>query len=94
MPCIDELFDQLRGNLVFSNIDLWSRYHWIIIKEEHRPKISFRIRFGHYVFIIEPFWLTNAPKSFMNLMNSEFKKCLDHFFQVFLDDILIYSQNE
>ena len=27
-------------------------------------------------------------------MNSVFRNYLDHFFQVFLDDILIYSKNE
>ena len=30
----------------------------------------------------------------MNLMNSVFRKYLDRFVQVFLDDILIYSRNE
>jgi hypothetical protein len=30
----------------------------------------------------------------MSLMNSVFRKYLDHFLQVFLDDILIYSKNE
>ena len=30
----------------------------------------------------------------MSLMNSVFRNYLDHFVQVFLDDILIYSKNE
>jgi len=40
------------------------------------------------------FRLTNAPTYFMHLMNSVFMRELDMFVVVFIDDILVYSENE
>jgi hypothetical protein len=48
------------------------------------------MRFGHYEFIVLPFGLTNTLGVFMSLMNGVFYEYLDEFFQVFIDDILIY----
>ena len=40
------------------------------------------------------FGLTNAPASFMSLMNTIFKPYLDLFVIVFIDDILVYSKSK
>lgn len=40
------------------------------------------------------FGLTNAPSTFMQLMDSFFMEYLDNFFIVIIDDILIFSLSE
>jgi hypothetical protein len=94
LPRIEDLIDQLRGASVFLKIDLRSGYHQLRIRPSDIPKIAFITKYGLYEFMVKSFGLTNAPAYFMYLMKSVFMDYLDKFVVVFIDDILVYSQNE
>ena len=59
--------------------------------DEH--KTAFRTRYGQYESNVIPFGLVNAPATFKTMMNKVLRAFLDHGVVVYLDDIILYSEN-
>jgi hypothetical protein len=94
LPQIEDLFDQIKGAIVFSKIDLRPRYHQLRIQESDISKIVFHTWYGLYKYIVMSFRLMNALAYFMYLMNKMFMEYMDKFVVVFIDNILVYSKTE
>jgi len=75
---------------MFSKVDMIYGYHQVKIKDEDIHKITFRMIYKHYEFVVLPFGLTDTPTTFTCLISSVLNQYLDKFMVVFVDDFLVY----
>jgi hypothetical protein len=84
----------LRNAKIYSKIDLRAGYNNVRIKPGDEWKTAFCMLYGSFEYLVMPFSLTNAPATFQRFMNDIFVDMVDDFVVVYLDNILIYSENE
>ena len=68
-------------------------YHLVRIAESDEWKTVFWTRYGLFEWLVMPFGLSNGPAAFQRFMNDIFADMLDVCVVVYLDNILIYSDN-
>ncbi|WMV25678.1 hypothetical protein MTR67_019063, partial [Solanum verrucosum] len=91
----EQLKDLLDKGFISPSISPWGAPVLFIKKKDGSLRICIDYRQLNKVTIKnKSFGLTNAPATFMDLMNKVFKQYLDLFVIIFIDDILIYSRNE
>ena len=93
LPLISDLLDAPRKAQVYTKLDLAHAYHLVRIAEGDEWKTTFHTKYGSYEWKVMPFGLTNAPAAFQRFVNEIFSDMLDVCVIVYLDDILIYSEN-
>ncbi len=91
---IFETLNRLSRAKIFTKLDIIAAFNRLRIREKDEFLIAFRTRFELFEYLVMLFGLCNEPASFQNYINDTLCKYLDEFCTAYLDDILIYSDNE
>ncbi|CCO33944.1 hypothetical protein RSOLAG1IB_11464 [Rhizoctonia solani AG-1 IB] len=93
LPRPNELMSKLCGAKIFTKLDLRWGYNNVRVKEGDEWKTAFQTKYGLFETLVMPFGLSGAPGAFQAMMNKVFQDLLDVTVIIYLDDILIFSQN-
>lgn len=92
IPHIQDFSNALHGKNIFSKLDIVRAYFHIPVHKDHIQKTAVCTPFGLFEFPFLNFGLCGAAQTFQRFMNEilgDLKFCY-----VYLDDILIFSENE
>ena len=69
IPLINEILDRVVGVKIYTKLDLQNAYQRIRIRKGDEWKTAFRMRYGHFEYLVLPFGLANAPATFQAYIN-------------------------
>jgi len=93
LPLISDLLDLPHKARVYTKINLCYVYHLVYIANSDKWKTTFRTHYRSFKWFVMPFDLTNTSTVFQQFINDLFSDLLDICVMIYLDNILIYSNN-
>ena len=90
---LNDLLDAPRKAWVYSKTDLKNAYYLVYIAEGDEWKTAFCTQYSSFEWLVIPFGLLNAPAAFQCFINEVFVDLLNVYVVIYLDNILIYSDN-
>ena len=93
LSLITKILNRLSESKRFTKLDLRNIYHRIRIKRDDEWKTTFRTRYEHFEYQMMSFELANAFAIFQIYINRALRELVDMIFVIYLNDILIYSEN-
>jgi len=94
LSLISETLNHLSWAKIFIKLNIISAFDWLWIKEEDEALIVFRTWFELFKYLVMLFNLCNESVLFQKYINNILYKHLNKFCIVYLNDILIYLNNE
>ena len=94
LPLIGEALNWLSGTKIYTKLDIQVAYNQVWMKEGDEWKTTFWTWYGHYEYCVMPFGLANALATFQGFINYALWDLLDICCITYLDDILIYSDDD
>ena len=92
-PLIGEYLDRLGRANRFTQLDLTCAYRRMKIWEGDERKTAFWSRYGQFEYQAMSFGLSNVPNSFQEYINRIHTRKVDIFVIMYLDNILIYTED-
>ncbi len=94
LSLISETLNHLSQAKIFIKLNIISAFNWLWIKEEDETLIIFHTWFESFKYLVMLFNLCNKFVSFQKYINNTLHEHLNKFYTTYLNDILIYFDNE
>ncbi|XP_073138042.1 uncharacterized protein [Henckelia pumila] len=94
LPRIDQLVDSTAGHQYLCFMDAYQGYHQIPLAKEDQDKVSFTTSHGTFCYRVMLFGLKNAGATYQRLMDRVFASQIGRNVKVYVDDILVKSQDD
>src|SRR6516164_2742041 len=93
LPLISNLLNNPCKACIYTKINLQHAYHLVWITDSDEWKTAFQTCYGSFEWMVMSFGLSNAPAAFQHFMNNIFCDMVNVCITIYLDDILIYSDD-